>query len=295
MSGSTAIASHQHSGLLVDPGEAAALAESLLALIADAPLRVRLGRAALELVQAQSRRRTGSIASCIFIVCCLTSSTATRGPVNGILRTHDELRALLLRSRNARRTRLVGIDGPGGSGKSTLARALARDLFTIVHGDDFYRPSHERYSGTRAERAIAADFDLERLESQVLAPLSRDQHAQYQRYDWSSDRLGSWVDVAPGGVVVVEGVYTTKSTLAAYYDLRVWVECSRATRLRRGLARDGEHALAAWRGWMDQEDQYALTEQPSSRAHLVVCGEDRTGVDPAINVCVIAEPVRGMS
>lgn len=171
-------------------------------------------------------------------------------------------------------TLLIGVDGPGGAGKSVFARALAGVLpgdVPVVEMDDFFRPSIERQSGDPRGKPIGADFDWQRLRAQVLRPLACEVTASYQRYDWNLDRLAEWHAVAPGGIVIVEGVYTTRAELAAYYDYRVWMECPRATRLARGIVRSGEAIRHVWeRDWMVAEDLYLAAHVPRDRADLVI-------------------------
>jgi glycosyltransferase involved in cell wall biosynthesis len=54
-------------GLLVPPGDAAALAEAMLALARDAPLRLRLGKAARDMVESGSSRQ--DIAKDVMALC----------------------------------------------------------------------------------------------------------------------------------------------------------------------------------------------------------------------------------
>ena len=78
-----------------------------------------------------------------------------------------------------------------------------------------------------------------------------------------------------GPVIVVEGIYVLRRELRSYYDLTVWVDCSRATRLARGLARDGESAQSLWEDeWMPQEDRYIAAHQPHLAAGFVYAGID---------------------
>ncbi|MDE0319963.1 MAG: hypothetical protein OXI97_08770, partial [Acidimicrobiaceae bacterium] len=84
----------------------------------------------------------------------------------------------------------IGIDGPGGSGKSRLAGELVRcwpSAATLVHGDDFGRPTTDPAT---SEQRIGGLFDLSRLEREVLEPHERGGPIQYRRYDWDADRLG---------------------------------------------------------------------------------------------------------
>ncbi len=101
-----------------------------------------------------------------------------------VLPTSDLL-SLLREVPPRHRTLLVGIDGRGGSGKSTLARQLERSAsdLTVVEFDDFYLSLKERKGrASRGEAEIGGNFDWRRLREQVLAPLSRDEPALYQRY-----------------------------------------------------------------------------------------------------------------
>jgi uridine kinase len=176
-----------------------------------------------------------------------------------------------------RRTLLVGIDGCGGAGKSTFARSLAAvaDELTVIEFDDFYRPSSER-PAYREE--IGGSFDWRRLRELVLLPLAADEPARYRRYDWPSDALAEWHVVPAGGIVVVEGNYSTRSELFHFYDLTVWVDAPSDVRLERGVRRGGENTRERWLSeWMPEEERYVATEDPASRVDVVLDGNDQPG------------------
>jgi uridine kinase len=157
-------------------------------------------------------------------------------------------------------TTLVAIAGRSGSGKTTLAQHLAEPLgdATIVHTDDFARP---RIPG----------WDWPRFHEQVITPLLHDEVSRYQRYDWDNDRLAEWHDVHPGTFLIVEGVSSTRRELAVPWDLTIWVEAPKAERLRRGIARDGEHMREQWEQvWEVEEDVYVAAQHPEQRADVVV-------------------------
>jgi uridine kinase len=181
--------------------------------------------------------------------------------------------------RTALPTVLVAIDGPGGAGKTTLATLLSSALeashidVQVVHFDDFFLPSAQRPCGTSAEKSIGGDFEWLRLHDEVLAPLRRGQRARYRRYDWDQDAMAECEELSLDGVVIVEGIYSSRRELAPLYDLRVWVECPREVRLARGLERDGESARARWEhDWMPSEDRYILEHRPREYADVVVSG-----------------------
>ena len=172
---------------------------------------------------------------------------------------------------------LVAIDGPGGAGKSTLAQLLEHKLKTlgwmvaVVRHDDFYRPSHQ-LENQQAEM-IGCDFDWERLRDQVLTPIREERSAHYQRYDWETDLLAEWHTISASDAVLVEGVYTMRRELTHLYDLKIWVECPRAIRLARGIARDGEKSRTIWeQDWMPKEDNYVKMHLPRENADLLMNG-----------------------
>ncbi len=172
---------------------------------------------------------------------------------------------------------IVGIDGCGGAGKSRLATEVraalvsrGRDI-SVVQMDNFYFPSALR-NANFARDAVGGAFDWQRLRDQILAPLRAGQPARYQRYDWPSDALAEWHDV-PHGIVIVEGVYSTRVELKEFYHLTVWVECPRPIRLARGIERDGEAARRKWEDeWMPAEDRYVLEQSPHTQADVVYAG-----------------------
>lgn len=166
-----------------------------------------------------------------------------------------------------RRTVLVAIDGHGGAGKSDLAAWLSARLDgKVIHIDDFGRPGHP-YDA----------WDWERFSQQVLSPLTDDRGARYQRYDWDQDRLAEWIEVPALGLVIAEGVSTTRAEVGDPWDLNVWVECPYDLRLARGVARDGEAMRDTWVNvWMPEEDRYVAEQRPHDRADYIVRGDDVT-------------------
>ncbi|EFI64615.1 MULTISPECIES: uridine kinase family protein [Bacillus cereus group] len=170
---------------------------------------------------------------------------------------------------------IIGIDGCGGAGKSTLANKIKSNFstVTIVHMDDFYLPSAKIVNEHPTNKSIGADFDWKRLLQEVLDPISNGIEGCYKRYDWETDSLAESHTVAANGIVIIEGVYATRQELAGMYDLKIWVNCPRETRIKRGIARDGEAARDMWENnWMVAEDMYVEIHKPHEFADFIIDG-----------------------
>jgi uridine kinase len=161
-------------------------------------------------------------------------------------------------------TIFIGIDGPGGAGKSALAARMAAVLpdAVVVAVDDFSGPQF-------------AAWNWHRFVQQVRDPLLAGRAARYQRWDWDRDEGAEWRDIAPGGVVIVEGVSSTRAEAGVPWALRVWVETPREVRLARALERDGPDLMARWfDDWIPSEEAYIAAQKPDHRADLVVSGAE---------------------
>ena len=174
----------------------------------------------------------------------------------------------------AGRTTLVAIDGLGGAGKSTLAEQLRKaiELSVIVRGDDFYTPvSVTERTKLGPEDGYNHYFDWQRLRDDVLEPLAKELRAQYRRHDWETDRLAESHVVEPGGVVILEGVYSTRPQLRPYLGVTVYIDTPREQRLARMLSRRYED-LSWVERWMGAEDWYEEHERPKKHVDLVLRG-----------------------
>jgi uridine kinase len=186
--------------------------------------------------------------------------------------------ALALVDRMSSALVLLAVDGHSASGKTSLARALltARPGATLVHTDDFYRPME---AGARAALDAAGGYagyyDWQRLEAELLRPLRSGSRARFRRYDWGRNDLGDWSEVEPAGLVVIEGCYSARPELRAWYAAVVLVVSSPAERARRQSRRND--ASADWLArWDAAERHYMEGYRPETYADAVVSGESPT-------------------
>lgn len=157
--------------------------------------------------------------------------------------------------------RVVAIDGPSGAGKSTLAGRLSAALggVPVVRSDDFRVPwDADPLTWWKPLRAA------------VLDPLAAGRPARLRRYDWHRDVYGPEEEIAPGPVLIVEGVGAAwRGSPAAY---RIWIDAPRAVRRARAIERDGPEWADAWDGWAATEERHFAADATRRRADLTVDG-----------------------
>jgi hypothetical protein len=184
------------------------------------------------------------------------------------------------------RPRIVAVDGRGGGGKTTLATRLCRELLgVVVHTDDIAW-NHSRFGW--------ADLMIDG----ILAPLHAGHDVDYQPPAWPRHgRDGAIRLSAAVPAVVVEGVGASRTELAPWIDVAVWVQSDLAEARRRGVRRDiaeqgidEELALRNWYEWEDEEIPFLLRDQPWQRADVIVAGGAGPARDAGTDI-LVAEPV----
>jgi uridine kinase len=194
-----------------------------------------------------------------------------------------------------RDTLIVGIDGASASGKSTIADKLKEmdNRVTIVHMDDFYRPSKEQNAIN--PEVIGANFDWERLSKQVLTPLIHNKIGRYQRYDWDTDAMAEWLEVPTGGIVIIEGCFSIRNELLPLYDVRIWVDSPKQISLERVVKREqnGTGNRYLWENvYRPAEEKYIEVQRPREHADIVIDGTGSVGNIFEYEVNVICESDR---
>ena len=178
----------------------------------------------------------------------------------------EELRAHLLAAAGpvTGRPVVLAVDGRSAGGKSTLARRLAQDRpgWCVVHTDDV------------AWWHSFFDWDGP-LAAAVLEPARRGDAVAHRPPAWDERGREGAVRVPAGTrVLVVEGVGSSRRSLAPLVDVAVWVRTPFEEVLRREAARAaaGESTEQLQREWMAAELPFLAADRPWSRAAVLVDG-----------------------
>lgn len=145
-------------------------------------------------------------------------------------------------------TKVITIDGPAGSGKTTLANQLASQLpdCTVIHMDDLYNGWTQDLLHELAER----------INHQILTPISENRSAQIAKYDWATNSFRSKIAISPSSYLILEGVGSGHPDLKAKSALNVWIEADPDLLLERLVKRDGEVLREELVRWQAHEAQY---------------------------------------
>ena len=151
---------------------------------------------------------------------------------------------------------LIALDGRCGSGKTTLAVQLAEQFpgSAVFHTDDYYLPPAQRIPNWA--ETPCANMDLTRLREEVLVPAQAGAAVRSRAY---SCREGAYLPeqcVPPAPLYILEGSYSHHPLLAGFYDLKVFVTCSKEEQARRLQAREGERYKNFVRRWIPLEEAY---------------------------------------
>ena len=120
------------------------------------------------------------------------------------------------------------------------------------------------------------NLDRERLESEILIPISRNKAAVYRPFNCRTLSLREPVTVLPGRLNIVEGSYSFHPELARYYDLSVFLDISPETQRSRILKRNGpEWGQQFFDRWVPLEQTYFHETDTQGRCTLALKEEIR--------------------
>jgi len=168
---------------------------------------------------------------------------------------------------------LVGISGIDGSGKGFITSKVEHALtdkslsVAVISADDWLNLpnvclNRESYGEHFYKHAIRFDEMFERLilplrdhrGVDVLADCGNAKATSHHKHRYVFQNID---------VVLLEGIFLFKPGYRGYFDLKIWIECSFQTALRRAIARGQE-------GLPPTETRYAFETIyfPAQRIHL---------------------------
>lgn len=151
--------------------------------------------------------------------------------------------------------RIIGIDGRCASGKTTLSNLLAGQFpARIFHMDDFYLPIEQRVTGW--EKTPCANMDFDRMIETVLRPARKGETVWYEAYSCRDKRMMPPVELERKPLTIVEGSYSHYPELIPFYDLTVFLTCTKETQKKRLIEREGERYPNYERLWIPLEEEY---------------------------------------
>jgi uridine kinase len=145
---------------------------------------------------------------------------------------------------------LVGISGIDGSGKGFVAAQLERKLAARGHGvatlnvDGWLNLPHVRFGGPDADRHFYEyALRLDEMFAELVLPL-RERRSIELEMDYAEETATKYrrhtYRFAGVDVILLEGIFLFKRAHRRHFDLRLWVECTFDTALRRAIARAQE-------------------------------------------------------
>jgi uridine kinase len=171
------------------------------------------------------------------------------------------------------RALIVGISGIDGSGKGFISEKLADSLRTKslnvapISADDWLNLpkvciNPDNYAEHFYEYAIRFDEMFERLifplrehrGADVLADCGDAKAAVHRKHRYVFQNID---------VVLLEGIFLFKRGYREHFDLKIWIECSFETALRRAIAR-GQEGLPP----VETEHAFETIYFPAQRLHL---------------------------
>jgi pantothenate kinase len=162
----------------------------------------------------------------------------------------------------------VGLDGRSASGKSTASRVLAEGQsdWVVIHTDDV------------AWWHSFFDWD-DLLLGGVLEPARRGDAVAYRPPPWDERGREGTIEVPAGtSVLIIEGVGSSRWSLAEHLDLTIWVQTPPDEMERRERARlaAGTVDEKLQRDWTSSEVAFLAADRPWSRAEFIVSGASGT-------------------
>jgi uridine kinase len=168
---------------------------------------------------------------------------------------------------------LVGISGIDASGKGYVTDRIVQDLIgygtrtVAVHGDGWLNLPHTRFnSHDPGQHFYDNALRLNEMFNSMVLPLKRHRsHTGIMKFAQETAtefrRLSySFEDI---DVIVLECIFLFQRRFQDHFDIKIWIECSFETALRRAISR-GQEGLSA----TDTIRAYEQIYFPAQKIHL---------------------------
>ncbi|SDY07371.1 uridine kinase [Modestobacter sp. DSM 44400] len=182
-----------------------------------------------------------------------------------------------------------GVDGVDGAGKSVFSDELADVLVgagrTVLRAsvDDFHHPRAVRHRGGPGSPVgfWLDSYDQDSLERDLLAPLRRGgfRSCRTAVHELATDRTldRPLLEVPPGTVLVLDGLFLHRDELAGRWDLSVFLQVPFAVSVPRMATRDGTHpdpAHPSLNRYVGGQQLSFAACRPWARADVVIDNRD---------------------
>ncbi|WP_425434961.1 kinase [Paenisporosarcina indica] len=176
---------------------------------------------------------------------------------------------------------ILGLDGLSRSGKTTLGDRLSEHLteagmpFHLFHIDDHIVEREKRYATGHDQwyEYYHLQWDIDWLSRNFFEQLKGLNQVSLPFYDNESDTHSIQdIDLPDACLIIIEGVFLQRREWRSFFDMVVYVDCSRETRYLRESDAAKRHMDKLRNRYWKAEEFYLRTEKPMGKADLVIEG-----------------------
>jgi len=161
---------------------------------------------------------------------------------------------------------VILIDGRTGSGKTDFAKNLQNELFRILDQAPRLISMDDLYPGWGGLNEGAMY-----LLRHILIPLSKNQTAYWNRYDWESESREEKLTSFTGGTpLIVEGCGAISLASSELSDYSIWLSAPDDIRRERFGKRDGGKFDQYFDKWSEQENEFYSVHKSDQLANLLI-------------------------
>jgi uridine kinase len=174
---------------------------------------------------------------------------------------------------------ILGIDGLSRSGKTTLTKKVVQHLkdknipVCLFHIDDYIVEKKKRYNTGYEEwyEYYNLQWDIKWLKENLFQQLKKSKELQLFTYDYGSDTQRLEITEIPDtGVIIIEGVFLQRKDWRNFYDIIIYLDCSREMRFNRESEATQSNIEKLQNRYWKAEDYYTEVETPLAQATLVI-------------------------